>query len=70
MSAVNLANGRRRSEHAGLNAWLARCRLNGLAMYMRGVRPDDTEKIVLVQSMRAESATAETKLRELLAAHV
>jgi hypothetical protein len=70
MWVVSLANGGRWRQHAGLNAWLTRCRLNAFAVFMRGVKPDDTDKIALVQAMGAKSGPAAAKLSALLAPSV
>jgi hypothetical protein len=68
MWMVSLANGGRWRQHAGLTGWLSTCRLNAFAVYMRGVKPGDTEKIALIQAMGAKSGAAAAKLSALLAA--
>ena len=68
MWLVSLANGARWRQHAGLSAWLMQCRLNSFAVYMRGVKPDDTDKLALVHSVGAKSGAAAAKLAALLAA--
>src|SRR5262245_52072374 len=68
MAAPNFKNGRRWRQHDGLSAWLARCRLNLVAVFMPGVTPGDTDRVRLVERMRAKSARAEERLATLLAA--
>ena len=68
MWLASLANGARWRQHAGLTAWLNACRLNAFAVYMRGVKPDDTEKIAMVQAVGAKSGAAAAKLSAMLAA--
>lgn len=68
MWAVTLANTARWRQHAGLSAWLMQCRLNGFAVYMRGVKPDDTARLALVQQMGAKAGAAGAKLPALLSA--
>ena len=70
MSVVSLANGGRWRQHAGLSAWLMQCRLNAFAVFMRGVKPDDTDKVALLHAMSAKSVAAAAKLSALLAASV
>jgi hypothetical protein len=70
MSVVSLANGGRWRQHAGLSAWLMQCRLNAFAVFMRGVKPDDTDKVALLHAMSGKSVAAAAKLSALLAASV
>jgi hypothetical protein len=67
MWAVTLANSARWRQHAGLNAWLMQCRLNAIAVYLRGVKPDDTARLSLLQQMGAKARAAVAKLPALLA---
>jgi hypothetical protein len=67
MWAVNLRNMGRWRQHAGLSTWLLRCRLNGMAVYLRGVKPDDPTRIALLQQLGTSSAAAAAKLPALLA---
>jgi hypothetical protein len=67
MMAVTLANLGRWRQHPGLNAWLMRCRLNGAAVQMRGVKPDDASRMALVQAMGASAAAAGARVPALLA---
>ena len=46
------------------------CRLNAFAVFMRGIKPDDTARMALVQAMGAKSGAAAAKLAALLAASV
>jgi len=68
MWLASLANGARWRQHPGLTAWLNSCRLNAFAVFMRGVKADDTEKIALVQEVGAKSGPAAAKLSAMLAA--
>jgi hypothetical protein len=67
MWAVTLANTARWRQHAGLQAWLMQCRLNGFAVYLRGVKPDDSARLALLQQMGAKAGAAGAKLPALLA---
>ena len=62
-----LVNGNHWRKRPELNAWLMRCRLNAMAVYARGVAPDDKERIALLQSVGRKSGPAASKLKELLA---
>jgi hypothetical protein len=66
MWAVSLANLGRWRQNAALNAWLMRCRLNGAAVQMRGVSPDDAARMALVKAMGASAAAAGANLPVLL----
>lgn len=68
MWAVNLRNMGRWRQHAGLSAWLLQCRLNGVAVFLRDVRPDDPTRNELLKQMGATSAAAAARLPALLAA--
>ncbi len=67
MMAVTLANLGRWRQHPGLNEWLMRCRLNGAAVQMRGVKADDAARMALVQAMGASAAAAGARVPALLA---
>jgi hypothetical protein len=67
MWAVTLANTTRWRQHAGLQAWLMQCRLNGFAVYLRGVKPDDSARLALLQQMGAKAGAARARLPALLA---
>ncbi|CAG4889410.1 NAD(P)-binding protein [Paraburkholderia saeva] len=67
MWAVTLANMTSWRQDEGLNAWLSTCRLNSINAMMRGMRPDDTAKIALLQETGAKAAAAAAKLPALLA---
>ena len=67
MWGVSLLNGARWRGHAGLNAWLMQCRLNGQAVYMRGVKPDDKERMGLLMGLGAASAAAAANIPVLMA---
>ena len=70
MWAVNLRNTARWRQHSGLSAWLMQCRLNGFAVYLHGVKPDDPTRAALLQELGVQSAAAATKLPALLASAV
>jgi hypothetical protein len=67
MWAVNLGNTARWRQHSGLSAWLMQCRLNAMAVYLRGVNPDDPTRTALLQELGVQSAAAAAKLPALLA---
>jgi hypothetical protein len=67
MMAASLANLSRWRQHPGLNGWLMRCRLNGAAVQMRGVSPDDLPRMALVKAMGASAAAAGASVPQLLA---
>lgn len=67
MWAVTLANTARWRQHAGLQAWLMQCRLNAIAVYLRGVTPDDTARLALLRQMGAKAGAAGARLPALLA---
>ena len=68
MWAVNLRNMGRWRQHAGLSAWLLQCRLNGIAVFLRGVKPDDTARLALFRKLGEASAAAAVRIPALLAA--
>ena len=63
----SLANGAQWRQHEGLAAWVNRCRLNALVVFMRGVGPDDAERLALVKAVGARSGATAEKLAALLA---
>ncbi|OJV62584.1 MAG: hypothetical protein BGO35_16260 [Burkholderiales bacterium 64-34] len=67
MWAVTLANTARWRQHVGLQAWLMQCRLNAIAVYLRGVKPDDTARLALLHQMGAKAGAASARLPALLA---
>ncbi len=67
MWAVSLANLGRWRQNPGLSARLLRCRLNGAAVQMRGVSPDDAARMALVKAIGASAAAAGARLPALLA---
>lgn len=67
MWLASLANGGRWRQHAGLNAWLMKCRLNGIAVMSRDVKPEDSARMDLLKEMGAKSGPAAAKLQVLLA---
>jgi hypothetical protein len=66
MWAVSLANAARWRQHPALNAWLMKCRLNGQAVLARGVVPEDTARMALLQQVGAKAGEAGARLPALL----
>ena len=66
MWAVTLANTARWRQHPALNAWLAKCRLNGQAVMARGLQPDDSARIALLKQTGVRAAEAAARLPALL----
>lgn len=67
MWAVTLGNTLRWRQHAALQAWLMNCRLNGQAVMVRGLRPDDEARIALMKLSGAKATEAAARLPALLA---
>ena len=67
MWLVTIVNLGRCRQHAGLSEWLTQCRLNAAAVYMRGVAPDDVERIALARSAGAAAGAAAARLPALIA---
>ncbi len=67
MWLVSIVNLGRCRQHAGLSEWLTQCRLNAAAVYMRGVAPDDVERIALARSAGAAAGAAAARLPALIA---
>ena len=67
MWAVTLTNMGRWRQHEGVTSWLSRCRLNPLAVFMRGVTAEHSDKIALAKEVAVKAATAAAKLPSLLA---
>ena len=68
MWAVTLANAARWRANPGLHAWLSQCRLNNMTSIMRGVKPDDSAKLALLQEIGAKAGVAAAKLPALISA--
>jgi hypothetical protein len=66
MWAASLANAARWRQHPALNAWLMKCRLNGQAVMARGVSPDDSARMALLQQVGAKAGQAGARLPALL----
>ena len=62
-----IENTARWRQNPGLTAWLSKCRLNAAAVYMRGVTPEDTEKLALARSVGVKSGAALARGKALLA---
>jgi hypothetical protein len=67
MWGVTLANTASWRQNAGLSDWLSHCRLNSLNAMMRGVKPDDTAKMALLQEIGPKAAAAAARVPALLA---
>jgi hypothetical protein len=67
MLLVTLNNQHRWSRHPGLQQWLAGSRLNALVNSATRVRPDETEKMALIQRYRQAVKPALARLPELVA---
>jgi len=67
MWQVTLANTGRWRQDAAMWAWLMQCRLNGAAMMMRGVAPDDEPRMSLIRTNLAKTRDAMPRLQALLA---
>jgi hypothetical protein len=63
MWAATLANTARWRQHAALQDGLMQCRLNSMAVFVRGVRPDDMARLALLQQVGAKAGVAEQLLR-------
>ena len=68
MWAATLANTARWRANPGLRAWLSQSRLNNMTAVMRGMKPDDSAKLALLQEMGAKARIAATKLPALISA--
>jgi hypothetical protein len=68
MWAVTIRNVGQARQHPGLSAWLQQCRLNAGAVYMRGVQPEDGERMALAQAVGAAAGAATAKLPGLIRA--
>jgi hypothetical protein len=67
MWAATLANMARWRQHPPLQAWLMQCRLNSAAVMMRGVAPDDDERMALAKASGEKAGLAAARLQALLA---
>lgn len=67
MWAATLRNTAAWREDAALSAWLMRCRLNGQAVMLRDVPPDDEARMALFRAHGPKAAAAMAKLPTLLA---
>jgi hypothetical protein len=68
MWAVTLANTARWRKNPGLRAWLSQCRLNNMTAITRGMKPDDSAKLALLQESSAKARIAAAKLPALISA--
>jgi hypothetical protein len=68
MWAVTLANTTRWRQNPGLRAWLSQCRLNNMTAIVRGMKPDDSAKLALLQESSAKARIAAAKLPALISA--
>lgn len=67
MLAVSMNNQQRWSKHPQLQQWLAGCRLNSMFHSAGRIRPDETEKIALMDRYRQAVKPAMARLSELMA---
>jgi len=67
MLAVSMKNRQCWSRHPDLEQWLATSRLNSLFHAMGRVKPEDTDKIALMQRYRQAIKPAMTRLPQLMA---
>lgn len=67
MWAATLRNVGRWRQNAALGAWLAQCRLNMNAVYLRDVAADDHARLALVQESGVKAGEAAARLPALLA---
>jgi hypothetical protein len=67
MWLVTLANLGRWNRDPAMAAWLRQCRLNGAAVMMRGVAPDDEARMGLAKANGPKAGAAVPKLQALLA---
>jgi hypothetical protein len=67
MLEVSMKNQQRWSRHPELQQWLAGSRLNALFNTVARIRPDETEKIALMQRYRQAIKPAVARLPDLIA---
>jgi hypothetical protein len=67
MLLVSMNNQYQWSKHTGLQQWLAGSRLNALFNTATRVRPDEAEKVALIQRYRQAVKPAVARLPELIA---
>jgi hypothetical protein len=66
MWGATLRNTARWTAHPEVRAWMAGCRLNSMAAFLRGVDPNDGAKMQMLQSMREKARLAAQKIPTLL----
>jgi hypothetical protein len=67
MWAVTIGNRVHWAQDAALSAWLARSRLDNLAIMARTVKPEEAHKLALLGKLRATMGAAAAKLPALMA---
>ena len=67
MLAVSMNNRQRWSKHPELEQWLTTSRLNALFHAMGRIKPEETEKIALMQRYRQAIKPAMARLPQLMA---
>lgn len=67
MLAVSMGNGQRWSRHPQLREWLATSRLNGMFHAMSNVKPEDTEKMAMLNRYRQAIKPGVARLSQLMA---
>ena len=68
MLDVSMKNQQQWSRQPGLQQWLAGSRLNSMFHSAAAIRPDETEKIALMQRYRQAIKPAVARMSQLLAA--
>jgi len=66
MMAVNMGNQQKWSKNKDLRNWIAQSRLDGFSALARAVKPDDVEKMGILQRYAASAAPAAANLQKLL----
>jgi len=67
MMAVNMANQQKWSKNKDIRNWVAQSRLDGFSALARAVKPDDLEKVSILQRYAASAGSAAANLQKLLA---
>ncbi len=67
MWGATLRNTARWTAHPEVRAWMAGCRLNSIATFLRGVDPNDGAKMQMLQSLQEKAGLAARKIPALLA---
>jgi hypothetical protein len=65
MALLNLVNQATWSAHPALMPWIIECRLDGFGKMMRGVTPDEPEKLAILQQLGPAARAAVANLQRL-----